>query len=107
MLAAILRLEGIEVLEAADGKDGLDIITEQNPDLAFVDVGLPILDGYGVARKARESNSSTYLVALTGFGKNEDRQAVRSAGFHEHLVKPLTRETLEGILRRIGSLGRK
>ncbi|TWT32857.1 chemotaxis protein CheB [Blastopirellula retiformator] len=90
MLEAMLRLDGHEVRTAKDGRQGLDLILHQRPDVAIVDIGLPQLTGYQVARGVRkELGSSIYLIALTGYGRNEDRQAVYDAGFDKHLVKPL------------------
>ncbi|PQO43668.1 chemotaxis protein CheB [Blastopirellula marina] len=90
MLETMLRLDGHEVVTAKDGNQGLDLILHQRPDVAIVDIGLPQLDGYQVARSVREQlGPSIYLIALTGYGRSEDRDKVRQAGFNVHLVKPL------------------
>ncbi len=96
MLQAILILDGFQVEVAEDGQQGLDAILAQQPDVALIDIGLPRLDGYEVARRVRKhpSKSNVYLVALTGYGQAKDRKAVFEAGFDEHLVKPVSPEDL-------------
>lgn len=90
MLETMLRLDGHEVVTAKDGSQGLDLILHQRPDVAIVDIGLPQLDGYQVARRVRaQLGAAIYLIALTGYGRSEDHQKVRQAGFNVHLVKPL------------------
>ena len=74
--------------EAADGEAGIAAALELRPHLAFVDIGLPRLDGYEVARRLRAANSDLRLVALTGYGRDDDVQRARDAGFDEHLLKP-------------------
>ncbi len=103
MLASLLRLEGYSVWEAVDGLQGWDLLHQVQPDLAFVDVGLPGLNGYQLAQKVKSERISTYLIALTGYGRDEDKQAVFQAGFHEHLVKPLTIERLRESLMRFSA----
>lgn len=100
MFEAILQLKGCEVFSAKDGKEGYELISKVKPDLALIDIGLPEMDGYEVARKLRadETNDKTYLVALTGYAQKADREAVKAAGFNHHLVKPLKQEELDQIL---------
>jgi two-component system CheB/CheR fusion protein len=102
MLETILRLDGFEVESAEDGQQGLDAILAGRPDVALVDIGLPKLDGYEVARRVREllGKSEIILVALTGYGQDKDREAVFRAGFDEHLVKPVNLENLKRVLSR-------
>jgi CheY-like chemotaxis protein/two-component sensor histidine kinase len=86
----ILELEGHEVLEAATGPEGAQLVVAERPHVALVDVGLPGLDGYGVARRVREAlGGAVRLVALTGYGRPEDRARAIAAGFDAHAVKPL------------------
>jgi two-component system CheB/CheR fusion protein len=101
MLKTILTLDGFEVEVAEDGQQGLDAILTGRPDVALIDIGLPILDGYQVAREVRKqlNKSQVYLVALTGYGQAKDRKAVSQAGFDEHLVKPVNSEHLVRVLR--------
>jgi two-component system CheB/CheR fusion protein len=102
MLEAMLRLDGHEVRIARDGEEGLAAIRRERPAVAIVDIGLPTLDGYELARQVRrlQDGQALYLVALTGYGRAEDRRAVLEAGFDEHLVKPLKRGELEQVLNR-------
>ena len=96
MLRVALAHDGHEVHEAADGPAGVEAALRLRPDIALVDIGLPGLDGYDVARKIRASGigRSVRLVALTGYGQTEDRQRAREAGFDAHLTKPVTAERL-------------
>lgn len=109
MLKDILRLEGHEILEASDGSDGLAALLERQPDLALVDIGLPGLDGYEVARRARqdERGQRVRLIALTGYGMPQDIQASREVGFDGHLVKPLRYPDLEKLLKEHQADGRR
>ncbi len=100
MLAQLLRMDGCNVTVAVDGNQGLESIRREKFDLALVDIGLPGIDGYEVARQVRGSSgrNGVYLVALTGYGRPEDRQAVLEAGFDEHLVKPVKPSELARVL---------
>ncbi len=107
MLETMLKLDGHEVFVARDGEEGLAAIRRDHPTMAIVDIGLPTLDGYDLARRVRswEDGKAFYLVALTGYGQAEDRRSVFAAGFDEHLVKPLRRGDLDRILDRVRSRG--
>jgi two-component system CheB/CheR fusion protein len=100
MLQTLLKLDGFQVEVAEDGQQGLDAILAQLPDIALIDIGLPELDGYEVARRVRKqlSRSEVRLVALTGYGQAKDREAVFQAGFDEHLVKPVNPQDLARVL---------
>ncbi len=100
MLVALLEADDYQVTAAADGEAGLQLILRERPDLAIVDIGLPKLDGYEVARRVREQipASELRLIALTGYGQDSDHDQVMSAGFDTHLVKPLNHTRLEKIL---------
>jgi signal transduction histidine kinase/ActR/RegA family two-component response regulator len=91
MLGDLLRLWGHEVEEAADGLDGLERIRRRRPEVALVDIGLPGLDGYRLAREVRAlpGGQDVLLLAVTGYGQPEDRRRALEAGFNIHLVKPL------------------
>jgi signal transduction histidine kinase len=95
-LSALLSASGYEVLVAGDGDDGLAQILEYRPDLAIVDIGLPGLDGFEVARRARSSlgGAAPRLVALTGYSSLAVRRAALEAGFDLHLVKPVSTAAL-------------
>jgi CheY-like chemotaxis protein len=89
MLRTLLELEGYDAHGAADGAEGLDAIVSLQPDIALVDVGLPGLDGYEVARRARKDAPRTRLIALTGYGQPDDLRHSTAAGFDAHVVKPI------------------
>ncbi len=99
-LCRILQLWGHEVLSAANGQEALDVITDARPDVALIDIGLPVIDGYEVARSVREDPgmSSMTLVALTGYGQASDCKRALDAGFDQHLVKPADIDDLIKIL---------
>jgi len=86
-----LRNLGHEVRGASDGQSGLELAISMRPDIALVDIGLPGLDGYEVARNVRsaEGGSELYMVAVTGYGRPEDRARALDAGFDAYIVKPL------------------
>jgi len=69
----------------------------------FVDIGLPLLDGYEVARRLREAKFGARLVALTGYGREDDLQRAREAGFDEHLLKPATLEQLRAAIDAVAA----
>jgi CheY-like chemotaxis protein len=86
-----------------DGLSALSTIEVEQPDVVFVDIGLPELDGYGVARPVRKTEAAgeTYLVALTGYGQPADRKTARDAGFDGHLTKPVRMDDLLGIREKV------
>jgi len=103
-LAAVLRLLGCVTHVAHDGPSALAAAASFDADLALLDIGLPGMDGYELARRLRaHANSAMRLVAVTGYGQESDEQRSLEAGFHEHLVKPLEVDTLSGVLTRIGA----
>jgi two-component system CheB/CheR fusion protein len=109
MLRTLLELDGHQVTVAADGLAGLEAIQQSRFDLALVDVGLPGLDGYEVARRVRSSPElqGLFLVALTGYGREEDRRAVREAGFDLHIVKPLKLNDLTEVMTKLAQRQRR
>ena len=96
MMAMLLDSFGTRVLQAADGAAGLEAARAHLPDIALVDIGLPGMDGYEVARRLRAdpATQGMRLVALTGYGLLEDQQRALQAGFDLHLVKPVPPERL-------------
>jgi CheY-like chemotaxis protein len=92
----LLEIMGHVVIEAADGLQGVEQALAGAPDVAVVDIGLPGIDGYEVARRLRAhaSTRALPLVALTGYGQDDDRRRALEAGFDEHLVKPVEPEAL-------------
>jgi two-component system CheB/CheR fusion protein len=101
MLGLLLEHAGYEVFTAEDGKSGIELIERVNPDVALVDIGLPVMDGFELARWARSQPKyqSLYLLALTGYGQAADRAAALEAGFDEHLVKPVDAEELRRVMQ--------
>jgi signal transduction histidine kinase len=91
MMAMMLTAFGNEVLPAVDGHQGLQVAASQRPDIALVDIGLPGIDGYEVARRMRADPLTRHikLIALTGYGLEDDRRLAIAAGFDRHLVKPV------------------
>jgi PAS domain S-box-containing protein len=95
MLREFLQLLGHEVHEARDGDAAVDLAIRVEPDLALIDIGLPGIDGYEVARRIRRRIANVRLVALTGYGQPDDRQRALAAGFDVHVVKPVDTEQLQ------------
>jgi CheY-like chemotaxis protein/nitrogen-specific signal transduction histidine kinase len=98
LLSDLLSTGGHHVSCADDGPAGLEKILVTSPDVAFVDLGLPGFDGLEVARRARASGSTAWLVALSGYGQPEDKERASHAGFDEHLTKPVREADLRGAL---------
>jgi len=86
----MLEMMGFEVHSAANGAEALEVAKAQQPDVLFLDIGMPDMDGYEVARRLRLMPSQTKmtLIALTGWGQDQDRRHSRAAGFDHHVVKP-------------------
>ena len=100
-LAAMLRLRGHEVVVAYSGEQALELIPRVQPKLAFLDLGMPVMDGLELARRLRtDYKQELVLVALTGWGQVEDRKRTEDAGFDAHLVKPAGLEQLAALLAR-------
>ncbi len=101
-LALFLRLRGHDVRTAYDGPSALNEVLTHQPDVIFLDLGLPGMSGYDVARRLRATPGvgAIRLVALTGYGTEADRQNTRDAGFDLHLAKPVDPLTLDAILAR-------
>ncbi len=102
-MAMLLKLVGHEVCVAQDGGTGLREAERFLPQVVLLDIGLPDINGYEVARRLRQHPSlqSATLIAMTGYGQPEDRQRSSEAGFHHHLVKPVDWETLERLLATV------
>jgi PAS domain S-box-containing protein len=99
-LAMMLKLLGHEVATAHDGLEVVRIAGEFRPDIAFLDIGMPGLNGYEAAQRIREADGAAQpvLVALTGWGQEEDRRRSQAAGFDHHLVKPVSLAVLQRLL---------
>jgi signal transduction histidine kinase/CheY-like chemotaxis protein len=101
-LAMLLRLQGHEVRVANDGPAALEVARSDPPDLILLDLGMPGMDGYEVARRLRQEPrlEGVVLAALTGWTQNEDRRRTLEGGFDAHLVKPISLEQLQELLAR-------
>jgi CheY-like chemotaxis protein len=99
-LSLLLELDGHEVRRAYDGVEALEIAEEFRPEVTLLDIGMPRLDGYGAARelRRREWARGSLLVALTGWGQQEDKRLAREAGFDHHMVKPVDPDALRRLL---------
>ncbi len=104
-LQMLLQLIGHDVRVAYDGLQALDAFTAHQPCIVFLDIGLPKMNGYEVARSIRGqvSGRDVILVALTGWGQEEDQQRAAEAGFDHHIVKPVAYEQLTDLLARADS----
>jgi len=102
MLRSLLEDREHHVITAADGAAAIEAIEREHPDVALIDIGLPVMDGYAVAREIRSRNTldDVLLVALTGYGSQADIAAARDAGFDEHVIKPAQLRQIEQILGR-------
>jgi PAS domain S-box-containing protein len=99
-LALLLRLAGHDVRVAHDGPSALEAARAERPDAVFLDLGMPGMDGYEVARRLRQESGldGVRLVALTGWGQDEDRRRTQEAGFDQHLVKPAGLAAVQAVL---------
>jgi signal transduction histidine kinase len=106
-LATLLQLSGHEVYTAANGAVALESAEQHRPEVALLDIGMPKLDGYEVARRIRAQpwGQRITLVALTGWGQDSDRRRSQEAGFDSHLVKPLDLDKLTELLASLPSAG--
>ena len=100
-IGAVLELEGHQVRTAGDGEEALALAASYRPSVILLDIGLPLVDGYEVARRMRQrpETEEALLIALTGYGQSEDRQAALSAGFDHHFVKPADAAALLACMR--------
>jgi PAS domain S-box-containing protein len=103
MFQELLRCWGHQVEAVGDGRDGLNAIRRQLPDVALIDLGLPGLDGYELARRVRAlpDGDKVCLIAVTGYGQAEDRRRTLEAGFNAHLVKPVDLSKLEQLFAEL------
>lgn len=99
-LAMMLRALGNEVSIAHDGQEAVDLVASHRPEVAVLDIGMPKLNGYDAARQIRQQSwgEEVVLIALTGWGQEEDKRRSKEAGFDHHLVKPVELATLKQVL---------
>jgi PAS domain S-box-containing protein len=102
-LSTMLQIMGHDVRTASDGLEALEAAEAYRPDVVLLDIGLPKLNGYEVARRLRQQpwGRGARLIALTGWGQEQDRQRAKEAGFDEHLVKPVEPAALERLLATV------
>ncbi len=102
LLRELMAFCGHEVRVAGNAREGIELIESCRPDVAIVDIGLPDMDGYEVARRLRSGPlaQSVHLVAVTGRADAQDRLDAIAAGFDEHLIKPVNLATLFELLNR-------
>lgn len=106
LLATTLRLLGHDVETAHDGLEAIEKVRTLHPDVAFMDLGMPRMNGYEAARRIRErAGAGMTLVAVTGWGHPDDKRRSRDAGFDAHVVKPVDLAALEELLDRIPATG--
>ena len=104
MMSSLLRRWKHEVHAAASAEEGLAVLHDSRPDIALVDIGLPGMNGYQLASEvcSRLGANRPVLIAMTGYGRAEDRRLAREAGFDEHLTKPVEARDLRAMLERFG-----
>jgi DNA-binding response OmpR family regulator len=101
-LAMLLESYGHEVVIKADGSKGLEAALSYSPEIVILDIGLPDIDGYELARRLRAAGGAknTVLIALTGYGQERDKELAMAAGFDYHLVKPVNFQELKKLIER-------
>src|SRR5262249_27020736 len=103
-LATLLKLRGHEVQVAFGGREALAVARAESPELIFLDIGMPDIDGYEVARQLRAEFDGEVmsLIALTGWGTEQDRSRSKAAGFDFHLTKPVDLAAVEEVIGKAG-----
>lgn len=102
-MAELVRIWGYEVRTAHDGPAALECARSFRPNVVLLDVGLPGMDGYELARRLRaEGLAGDLLVSVTGYGQEEDRRKAQEAGFDHHLIKPVNPDTLQRLVAQDG-----
>ena len=102
-LAMLLRMEGHEVVVVSNGRDALHAVSAVRPSVVVLDIGMPDISGYEVARQLRqtEEGRSLTLIAVTGWGQERDKLRAREAGFDHHFTKPIDPNTLLELVSRM------
>lgn len=105
MIRLLLGCEGHDVTTAATGAEGLSLIERTHPDVALLDIGLPGMDGFTLARLVRENRGldAVALIALSGYAQESDVERGREAGFDAHVAKPMTPEHLLAVVEQVVS----
>ena len=102
-LAMLLRMEGHEVVVVGNGRDALNAVSALRPSVVLLDIGMPDISGYEVARQLRQTpeGQSLTLIAVTGWGQERDKLRARDAGFDHHFTKPIDPNTLLELVKRM------
>lgn len=103
LLRELLEVRGYVVVEACDGQEALQKIAETDPDILLVDLGMPVLDGFGTVQKIREDPcfSSLPVLAVTAYAMRGDREKILNSGFNGYLSKPIDPSALDQELERL------
>jgi two-component system, cell cycle response regulator DivK len=103
LLRELLEMRGYSVVEACDGQEALNVIEQTNPDLLLLDIGMPVLDGFALIRKIRETSRLATLpvVAVTAYAMQGDRDKILNSGFDGYLSKPIDAIALAAELERL------
>jgi CheY-like chemotaxis protein len=103
LLRELLETGGYEVLEACDGQQALHMIEQTQPDMLLLDIGMPVLDGFGVIRKIRENPclATMPVLAVTAYAMQGDREKIMKSGFNGYLSKPVDARSLAEELKRL------
>ena len=101
-LAALLEMDGHQVNAVYTAEAGLEEVDLREPDLVLLDIGLPRISGYEVAQRIKAAHPLMSVVALSGYGSNEDKQRAVAAGFDAHLVKPVDFDVLREMVNSAG-----
>jgi two-component system, cell cycle response regulator DivK len=103
LLRELLEMRGHTVTEACDGEEALRVVEQTQPDLLLLDIGMPVLDGFGVIRKIRENPrfASMPVVAVTAYAMQGDREKILSSNFDGYLSKPVDARSLAQELDRV------
>ncbi len=104
-LSIVVQMLGNQVCTAYNGQDALDKAQEFQPEIVIMDIGMPVMDGYAAARAMREKpgGKSIFLVALTGWGQEDDKQRTKDAGFDRHLTKPVEPSVIRKMLSELST----
>lgn len=104
LLAMVIQMQGHDVQVARSGPAAIELAATYRPDVVLLDLGMPDMDGYEVAcrLRAQEGGERMTIIAVTGYGRDEDRERTRAAGFDHHMVKPLDEDALRRVLRDHG-----
>src|SRR5258705_2030834 len=98
-LGMLLQVRGDEVRVAYDGLEALELAGEFNPEVVLLDIGMPKISGYDVARRLREARGdSVFIIAISGWGHEGDRKRARETGFDHHFTKPVDFEALVALI---------